>query len=648
MRILFAGKQHYDPGGVPMSTDQLAHRLALHGHEIAVFAHAAYDQPEPAYEERCTLRREAGRRYEAYSVDLLPPGAGLGMVLRRFQPDVAVVNAGGAWWHDWTTALVNAVPSAVPLVLYVRDPEAIDLLDELAPRVDLVIANAELHAESAGRHGVTAHVVPSVIEPELYITNPTGEAVVFINPVRSKGVDTAFSLAERRPDIPFHFREAWHLPLQVARDVAERAARLGNVEFLPSTQDPTEPYRCARLLLAPYQDNGRPRVVPEAQVSGIPILARDDPAMREAVGSGGILVPPDAPLSVWLDGLDQLWSDDAIHTVYSRAATAHSQRAEIDADRIATHFVELLTTVVRSGARPRPRATADSDAPMASVIIPVRNVAGTIDAQLAALTSQTYRGSYEVIVADNGSTDATRVRVETWRDRLPSLTIVDASARRGVAHARNTGLRAAQGDVLLICDGDDVVAPDWLEHMVSALDDHPIVTGFIDIVSMNQTAQYKWTGDAGMDDAPMAYGYLPYAPGGNIGMWRDVYDTLAGFDEQLRRAEDIDFGWRASYVGIGVHFEPQAVLHHRLRSTPGSVLRGAIRGGVAEPGLYRRHRARGMPRASRSEVIGMYRWLITSMPDLLAGRRDRHQWAHHAGKSIGRLIGSARHRVVYL
>ena len=45
MRILFAGKQHFDPGGIPSSTDQLAHRLGLAGHAVAVFAHAAFDGP---------------------------------------------------------------------------------------------------------------------------------------------------------------------------------------------------------------------------------------------------------------------------------------------------------------------------------------------------------------------------------------------------------------------------------------------------------------------------------------------------------------------------------------------------------------------------------------------------------------------------
>ena len=87
-------------------------------------------------------------------------------------------------------------------------------------------------------------------------------------------------------------------------------------------------------MLVPYEDANRPRVVPEAQVSGIPVLARDDPALREAVGAGGILVAPDAEISDWVDGLAQLWDDDETHASCSEAAHEHSQTG---GDRRGTH-----------------------------------------------------------------------------------------------------------------------------------------------------------------------------------------------------------------------------------------------------------------------------------------------------------------------
>ncbi len=329
MRILFAGKQHYDPGGIPASTDQLASRLAAVGHDIAVLAHAAFDGPPLPKAERRIVRREPGFEYDAYSIDLLPPGAGLGVVIRWFRPDVLVVNAGGSWWHDWTVPLVRAAPPDLPLALYVRDAEAFEIYDQVASRVDLLLANAQHHADTAVTLGAEAVVIPSVVDPDRYRVEPTGDAVVFINPVPTKGVDVAFALAERRPDVPFEFRESWHLPRAVAQAVGERCAELGNATFVRSTTDFREPYRHARLLLVPYEDANRPRVVPEAQVSSIPILARDDPALREAVGDGGILIPPDAGIDAWVDGLAQLWDDDATRTRVvrkQRSSTANAPR----------------------------------------------------------------------------------------------------------------------------------------------------------------------------------------------------------------------------------------------------------------------------------------------------------------------------------
>src|SRR5215213_3208362 len=112
-----------------------------------------------------------------------------------------------------------------------------------------------------------------------------------------------------------------------------------------------------------------------------------------------------------------------------------------------------------------------------SVIIPVRNGAGTIEAQLAALSRQSWDGAWELIVADNGSTDDTVRRVQDAAHSLPAVRIVDASARRGPSFARNAGARAAEGATLLFIDADDIVEPGWLGSMAEAAAQHPLVAG---------------------------------------------------------------------------------------------------------------------------------------------------------------------------
>ena len=120
-----------------------------------------------------------------------------------------------------------------------------------------------------------------------------------------------------------------------------------------------------------------------------------------------------------------------------------------------------------------------------SVIIPCLNAAGTIGAQLDALAVQQWDQPWEVIVADNGSTDRSLAIVERYRYKLPNLRVVDASARRGQPCALNTGAMAAKGDALAFCDADDEVAPGWLPAMGKALSKYDFVACRVDFKKLN-------------------------------------------------------------------------------------------------------------------------------------------------------------------
>ena len=283
-------------------------------------------------------------------------------------------------------------------------------------------------------------------------------------------------------------------------------------------------------------------------------------------------------------------------------------------------------------------------APLVSVVIPALNVASTIDEQLSALATQTYTGAWEVVVSDNGSTDATVERVTAWTDRVPGLRVVDASRRRGISPARNVGVAAARGDLILICDGDDVVAPDWVERMVAALRNHSLVTGRIDVERFNDEYLYAWSGEAEQEDVERPYGFLPYAAGGNFGIRKEVYEQLAGFDEKLPRTEDFDFGWRAAYAGIAVHYEPAAVIYRRLHASMRTFARTRYLGGRSEPALYRRHRRKGMPRDSAAQVRQTWLWLLRELPNAALHRDARPHWVAHAAKRVGRVVGSVVYR----
>jgi glycosyltransferase involved in cell wall biosynthesis len=150
--------------------------------------------------------------------------------------------------------------------------------------------------------------------------------------------------------VAFAFVEWWKLDDDARAEMDRRLAALPNVVLRPATPDPGRVYADARVLLAPFLLDGRPRVVLEAQANGIPVLASDLPALRETVGPGGRFVAADAPAAAWADALGDIIDDPERYRQACEAARAHAQREEVDPDAIVTRFERALAELV-SGAR---------------------------------------------------------------------------------------------------------------------------------------------------------------------------------------------------------------------------------------------------------------------------------------------------------
>ena len=100
-----------------------------------------------------------------------------------------------------------------------------------------------------------------------------------------------------------------------------------------------------------------------------------------------------------------------------------------------------------------------------SIIIPAHNSASWIEATLSSAGSQTFQ-NIEIIVVDDGSTDATSKAVERFPD--PRIQLV-RQTRLGAAAARNHGLRKCTGDFIQFLDSDDLLSPNKIAHQVEAL-----------------------------------------------------------------------------------------------------------------------------------------------------------------------------------
>lgn len=107
-------------------------------------------------------------------------------------------------------------------------------------------------------------------------------------------------------------------------------------------------------------------------------------------------------------------------------------------------------------------------APTVSVVITTYNQVRYIAATIASVLAQTY-GDLEIILVDDGSTDGTEAALAPYRGRLRYVR----QRNRGVAAARNIGIRHARGRMLALLDGDDLWQPDKLQRQVEAADSRP-------------------------------------------------------------------------------------------------------------------------------------------------------------------------------
>ncbi len=119
-----------------------------------------------------------------------------------------------------------------------------------------------------------------------------------------------------------------------------------------------------------------------------------------------------------------------------------------------------------------------SEDAVVSIVIPVYNGRRFIRSALESALGQTY-GNVEVVVVDDGSDDGTETILE--RQYKGRITLVAHEGNKGIAFARNSGIRKAGGRFVLFLDSDDILAPDAVEQMMQAAKkaDNPDNTVFV-------------------------------------------------------------------------------------------------------------------------------------------------------------------------
>lgn len=281
-----------------------------------------------------------------------------------------------------------------------------------------------------------------------------------------------------------------------------------------------------------------------------------------------------------------------------------------------------------------------------SVVMPCFNAEAWLRTQLESLVRQEMSHSWEIVVADNGSTDSSLEILEAFRDRLPSLNVIDASASRGIGFARNRGVEVARGRSVIFVDQDDELDPGCLETMACALEEHEVVVPQLDLEKLNPEWLHKARPNAQADSlATYDYpAYLPYATGACLGIRRQLHLNIGGFGDSLEMLEDTDYCWRLQLAGHELVFVREALFHYRLRDRLPEIFRQATEYGQRNVWAYKRYQSRGMPKLP--PLAGVWKWVscLLHMP-MVVTRSGRAKWVWSLGWRVGRIKGCWRHKV---
>lgn len=188
---------------------------------------------------------------------------------------------------------------------------------------------------------------------------------------------------------------------------------------------------------------------------------------------------------------------------------------------------------------------------MISVVIPLYNKEKSIRATIESVLAQTYT-DYEVVVVDDGSTDASAEVVQSLMKKSNKIRLI-SKPNGGVCSARNRGIIESKSYYIALLDADDLWKPTFLEEQVILIHDFPKAAMWgINFAEMQDGKIVRRV----PTDLPEGYrGYVDHyfqMPkrvsdlfcSSSVVIRKDVFDKVGMFDERIKYAEDSDMWFR--------------------------------------------------------------------------------------------------------
>ena len=235
--------------------------------------------------------------------------------------------------------------------------------------------------------------------------------------------------------------------------------------------------------------------------------------------------------------------------------------------------------------------------PSVSVVVPVLNGEKHVSACLSSVLSTGFPDELrEIVVVDNGSTDGTASIVGGF----PVQYVFEE--RRGVSHARNTGIASSRGEVVAFIDADCVVSSPWLDRLVAPFSDGAVTGVAGEIVPkppITPAQKYHARRKPRWQRPALESVGWPYAVTANVAYRREVFDRVGLFDPHFPKAQDKDFGRRYLDAGMTWVYRPSALVLKGMRATGWELFAQHVGWGTGAACLHRKY---GLPWGWRREL----------------------------------------------
>lgn len=228
---------------------------------------------------------------------------------------------------------------------------------------------------------------------------------------------------------------------------------------------------------------------------------------------------------------------------------------------------EERSTGMSLSASCKSSASEQMEWPLISIIMPVYNGEKFIQEAIDSVFAQTVN-DFELIVVDDGSTDATLAILEAYGDRLTVLR----QQNSGHAAARNAAAKLSRGQWIAMIDADDLWHPEKLAQQLSVANNADVI----------YTAALNFEDSSRVDNTTFADGNCHngdvfdqlvvdnFITHSSILMKRDAFLKSGGYDESLKTTCDWDLWLRMSASGCRFQGTPAPLTHYRWRATSNS------------------------------------------------------------------------------